>query len=260
MILKLIYTINRIISKLFSIFFERSQHQGKFLNKEESLNLLVNTNKSLIRWGDGESTILTGGNLYFQNNSFKLVKKFHLFVRKYSNKSNYLIAIPTEYLKKSKNNLSLDNKYKMWLYTRFVYWLYFKKIDVTYLDSFIFRENTSLKNTAIEKLWINKKHVFFVHSNFKYFFDFKEKYKSLFKTYFIQIPSANAFNYSTNVINKLLKIIKDKELLQNEICILISAGPAGKIIVVEMSNKGFQALDMGHYFDYKFYELRRDDK
>lgn len=253
--LKILFILNKLISEIYSKFDNNIPNKKIFLSQEESLNYLINSNKSLIRWGDGESAIFTGGNLYFQNNSLKLLIDFFKIVRNYKNNSQYLIALPNEFLINTKENLIETNKYKIWKFTRYIFNFFFKK-DVIYLDSFMFREGTSLANQEIERLWLKERKIIFIHSNYKYYLDFKTKYKEK-DIYFISVTSANSYSQKSKILKKVEEIFVSSDSQKNDFCIMVSSGPAGKTYVYELSKIGFKALDLGHYFDYKFYDIER---
>jgi hypothetical protein len=128
-----------------------------------------------------------------------------------------------------------------------------------YLDSFIFREDSELTNDEIKTLWKDESVIIFVHSNYKYYVDFAAGYPDK-KIHFISVYSANAASSFGRVINEAIKYSDIASANGQKACALISAGPAGKAMVVRMAEAGLRALDMGHYFDYKFYELRRERK
>jgi len=259
MILKIIFIFNKIFARIYNLYSDQKRKSGNFLSQEESIDELLKTNKSLIRWGDGESSILTGGDLYFQQNTMGLFKYFIKIVKTYNSQSNYLIAMPNEFLLQSKDELKKGNKYNIWRYSRYVFEFYFKKKNVQYLDSFIFRENTTLDNSLIEKLWEKENIIFFIHNNYKYFIDFKNKYLEK-EVVFFQVTSANSFKQIDTTIRHIQQKQKAMNIKKEDICILISAGPAGKAYVFDLSKDNYKTLDMGHYFDYKFYEIRRHDK
>jgi len=256
--MKLLFYIHRVCAFFYNKFFDSNGMNGEFMSQEESLELLISSDKSLIRWGDGESIIASGGSLYFQKNSFYLMKDFFTLVNNYNSSSKYLIALPHVYLKDKKSHLIEKNSYRTWKYTRYIYQLFFRK-DNIYLDAFLFRENTRLLNEKIELLWMKKKVIFFVHNNFKYYHDFEKKYSEK-SIYFIQINNSNSYQQIPTTINKITNIIKNNNLKKEEIIVLISAGPAGKVLVFKLVNIDLKALDMGHYFDYKFYGIKRDYK
>ncbi len=228
----------------------------KFLTQKESIQELISSNKSLIRWGDGESSILMGGDLYFQKNSHTLRKYLNCAVKEYTENSDYLIAVPAQFLTCTNYDLKISGKYRLWMKTRYVFKFFFRKSDNKFLDAFIFREDSSLDNKLIERLWSSEKVIFFVHNNYKYYVDFKKNNPDK-KVYFIGINSANSFAQMNKSIRKIISINKKHNFKKESFCCLISAGPAAKAYVIELSRIGFKSLDMGHYFDYKFYNIRR---
>ena len=200
-----------------------------------------------------------GGGLYFQKNSVDLFLKFNVMVRESSLDVPYVIAVPGRFLSISKNKLKEEKKYKAWRFTRYVYDCYFKKKSTIYLDSFLFRENSQIDNNVISKLWKDERFIIFVHNNYKYFCDFKSRYEDK-ETAFVQITSSNSYQKYSEILESIelaaVKLSKNKK----DICILASAGPTGKVLTYDLSYLGYRVLDMGHYFDYKFYEIRRDEK
>jgi len=81
--LKIYYFISTIVVLIYSIFFDKKKLRGVFMEDSESLNELLKSRKSLIRWGDGESKIFFGGDLYFQPNSISLFLSLRKIVKKY---------------------------------------------------------------------------------------------------------------------------------------------------------------------------------
>ena len=64
---------------------------------------------------------------------------------------------------------------------------------------------------------------------------------------FIQIPDKNAYKELEKIFGKIIDKIKDNK---NNSMIIISAGPAGKILVDKLGKKGIWAIDTGHCFDF----------
>lgn len=259
MFLRLLNGINLAAIYIFQNCVDRGPAGGKcLLNQKESIITLTASNKSLIRWGDGESTILLGGDVFFQNNSLTLFRKFIKLVRGYNNNSPYLMAMPNNYLNSSKSELYSINKYRTWVKTRYVFQLLFPKSEI-YLDSFIFREDSELSNEEIKALWRNEGTIIFVHSNYKYYYDFSAINPDK-EVHYVPVYSANADILCDQVIREVIKLSGSASSNGKKVCALISAGPAGKIMVVRLAEAGVRALDMGHYFDYKFYGLKRGKK
>ena len=259
MFLKVLQVFNLAAMYLFKIGHDRGPSECcSLLNQQESLLALTSSKKSLIRWGDGESTILTGGSVYFQNNSSRLLVRILKIVVSYGSDSPYLIAMPNEYLKCTKGELLERRKYRMWMKTRYVFRTLFPK-NQTYLDAFLFREDSELSNEQIGLLWKDEDVVLFVHSNYKYYRDFAASVPDK-ETSYIPVFSADSDSCHSRVLEDVEKIASEARGRSKTVCALVSAGPAGKVMVARMAEMGVRSLDMGHYFDYKFYNLRRDKK
>jgi len=259
MLLKVLHGLNLAAMYIFTMGPDRklSERRG-LLNQQESLLTLISSKKSLIRWGDGESTILTGGNIHFQQNSPSLLVRILKIVLGYKSDCPYLIAMPNKYLKYDKNELIGIKKYRMWAKTRYVFRLFFPKNE-TYLDAFLFREDSELSNDQIKLLWRDEDAVIFIHSNYKYYRDFADSIPDK-ETHFIPVFSAGSASCHRRVLEEAKKISEKVMKDSRSVCALVSAGPAGKVMVAEMAKLGIRSLDMGHYFDYKFYDLRRENK
>lgn len=249
----LIYIILKILSKILSKRYSKKTNKFKILSQKEGIEYLIKERKALIRWGDGETTIFAGGSINFQKNYYSLMFSFWDIVKNYSHNSLYILAIP-------KNIIESDNKEiekkDLWLLTKLIINSFFNANGL-YLDSMMFREDSSLENKDIEKLWIDYKNIIFLHNNYKYYNDFKNKYHDK-KIDFISVPSANSFEQNKKIINSINYIVHENN---GTTCILLSSGPSSKYIIKRiMNNSSIFCLDMGHYFDYKFYNIKRSKK
>lgn len=250
------YYINTAKVLIYSFFFNKRKMRGTFMGDTDSLKELLKSRKSLIRWGDGESKIFFGGNLYFQSNSLSLLLSLRKIVKTYSQDSAYYIALPNAFLAIDKDSLINLNKYHLWVQTRYLYTKYFESKKIFFLSSFMFREESNLKNTLIEQLWETESHIYFLHNNYKYYMDFCTKYPSK-KVIFVEVSSANSYRQHDSLLNFIKSNILVNNISRNNLCVLVSAGPASKSIIFSLTKSKIRSLDMGHYFDYKFYDITR---
>ncbi len=218
-----------------------------YLNDSETIEYLLKNKKSLIRWGDGESSCLLLKDIYFQKTSTELSSDLKSILVEYSaENSKYLLAGPNKYLSADILTLLYENKLLTWIKSRYVFMKYIKRSNVLG-DAFVFRPLSQLSNEIVEKLWINH-NIILVHPEVRVFEDFKRKYSSN-KVMFIQIKSENAYSE----INDISKNIFNSGFSKSNTRILISGGPAAKVIIKLGSDKGYIAYDMGQYFKWKFY-------
>lgn len=148
--------------------------------------------------------------------------------------------MPAEFIKCSGKKLIKSREYiSSWAFTRY----YFKRNldkNVKYGDAFIFKKINANK---YKEIWNSKDNVIFVHNDKKYAEAFSELYDK--NTFFIKIPSKNAYDDYENIKKEILLKARDKENL----IILVSAGSCGKVLVNDLSQKGYQCIDTGHCFD-----------
>ncbi len=84
------------------------------------------------------------------------------------------------------------------------------------------------------------------------YFKNKKIYRSA-KTFQISAPKENAFKYHIEISKEILCIIKENNIKKENLVILISLGPAAKVIAYKLSKLGFLVYDMGYFF--KFFSL-----
>ena len=218
-----------------------------FLDENETITNVIDKNQSIIRWGDGETNILLGKSIYFQkyNHRLRLMLRDTLF----SDEKNILICIPVDYLKCSIFQLIRQKKLRVWAYTRYVLHSYLRK-SRTYGDAFIFRTKSKLNKEQISLLWDNKS-VILVGSSREKYIDFSRQQK--LKCEFVQIDESNAFNKYQETLEKIIEISKNYS--NQELRVLISAGPMAKILVHQLSLLGFVSYDIGQYLNWKFYDV-----
>lgn len=224
----------------------------KFLNKEQTLDYLLKNKKSFIRFGDGEFTLLYGFDIRFQRYNPLLKSSLERIIRAYALDSPYLLGLPFQYLKMSYSDLKKIGKLAYWQKGKILIQSYTSKRCI-YGDSFTFRptdipRDSPLKDQEIFELWRNKE-VLLVGSMVK---NFKNKDLPLAKAqYLLECPTTNAFEKREEIIESIYDIINIHHLKRDNMIILISLGPAAKIITYELSKKGLIAYDMGHYFDLR---------
>lgn len=236
---------------IFNIIHFRGIRKHSYLNSKDTIKYLLANNKSLIRWGDGESSILFGRPIHFQESNKELSNSLKEIIKTYSStNSNFLLAAPSKYLEASIFTLLKNKKLIIWLRTRYIFGKLISKESILG-DAFIFRPLSTLKNNEIEKLWLGF-NIIFVHPEQAIYLDFKKKYPQN-KVKFVKINDKNAFSNIDSIMQEIKEIIKDKEFERVNTKILICAGPSAKVLIYELSALGYTCYDLGHYFKWKFY-------
>lgn len=230
----------------------------KSKNTMETCMELANSNKSIIRLGDGEFMLITGKDIPFQKYDENLAKKLKQIFK--INDANLLIGGPVEYYSYIPN---LRNSVKEFLYFKggeiFSNIKNYYNPETTYysttvsqvfpvFETYDFEKHFNLfksifnnkKITVITGEWIKRKidHNIFLDSN-------------ALSIDYIYGPSANAYNEYENLKKKIEKTPKDNILI-------FALGPAGKILAYDMYNIGYRVLDLGHIIkDYDAYKKQK---
>lgn len=218
--------------------------KSRLLSVHETINNSIQYNKSLIRFGDGEFIIINGKSIHYQKQNERLRNYLVKIMEDYINNPkdcNYMVCMPNQFL--NCNGLKIAKKrlwISCWSETRYLFKTNYDK-NVTYGDSFLF---SSKYSNVYNKLWMKKDKIIFLHNNKIYAQNFEQKYN--IETIFIQVPKKNAFDKFDELLCKV-KYEVDKS--QEDIAVLISAGPCAKVLVYELSKNGVFAIDTGHCWD-----------
>lgn len=219
------------------------------MDAKETTDLIIN-GKSLIRFGDGEFRIYRGFDIHYQPWSEQLKIEFNKIKADYEEKDRdcpYILAVPKKYMQCS--GFELGRKRVLvssWAESR----LQFKRTfgqQLTYGDSFLFEKRN---NSIFSKIWCNAddtRTVFFVHNSLKCAHNFANTYHR--KVIHIQCPSYDAFNSWENIYANILKEINDRQFCPDDVQIVLSAGPAGKVLCYYLSREGYHCIDTGHCWD-----------
>ena len=219
---------------------------AKILNSEETVKYILDNKKSIIRLGDGEFNILNGKDISYQKYSKQLKEELNNVLELYFKSKGdceYLLCVPKYFMECSGFKLMKKRIYiASWAYSREQFQKNFPQ-DILYGDAFLFkRENEEI----YEKIWVNSnyKTCVFIHNDKKYAEKFENEYN--IKTKFIKINSRNAYEQINDIKLKVLDYINED---RKNVIVLISAGPAGKILVKDLSRKGIFSIDTGHCWD-----------
>ena len=230
------------------------------LSPEETLDEIINNNRSISRYGDGEFDLIFGKGIGFQKFNKILTKKLK---RVLNNKRNgFLVGINVPY-----NNTYLD-KYTYKSKEFYINWVEKEKIGLftlinlnkKYYSSFISRFYLEIKDKSkvpdyikkLKQIW-DQKDILIVEgekSRLGIGNDLFNNSKSIKR---IICPAENAFNVYDKIINEVKKF--DKSFL-----ILLALGPTSTVLAYDLYHLGYQAIDIGHIdIEYEWF-LRKATK
>lgn len=227
---------------------------------DETLDILMTTNKSFCRLGDGEIDIINGKDCPFQRYDLRLAKKMvEILSRK---KDNLYVGLNGAYFDSPFKYIERNHKFyrqKGTMFRRF--FLSVCDLDSTYLDAccfgayFRFDENYDYEGhyNRIKNLFSQKKITIVCGKTVfdKLEYDIFEKCS---EKHFLYAPSKNAFDEYDNII----KQIKNSVPKDNLVCIIL--GMTATVLAADLADMGYTAWDLGHIAkDYDCY-MKKTEK
>lgn len=223
----------------------------KILNSDKSLDELITSGKSIARYGDGEFKLIMGENIGFQKSHPELTRRLKEILK--NDNDNVLVGIvdifgycPNIYMKKIVM-LCRETLYK---------YINFNKtyVDASLARRFVFptEEQGVEYYNKIKSLWNNKDVVIVegAGSRLGVGNDLFEGAKSIER---ILCPIKNAFSKYDVILSECLKQPEDK-------LFILALGPTATLLAVDLAEKGYRALDIGHLDTCYETFLRKSDK
>ena len=229
---------------------------------DETLDELLKTEKSLIRFGDGEFNIMNGYSIAFQEYNEELARGMKEILLT-ANQEEMLLCMP-EVFKAFRGEFPLD-------YNSEIFWK--KELD-RYAD--FFQEYCQSKTYG--SAFISRPYIYSKDKTRA--FDQFEKMKQLFEGKDLLIvegatsrsgvgndlfdkansikriicPSHNAFSKIKEIIEKILEHSEGR-------LILLMLGPTAKVLAYQLTQQGYRALDLGHIdSEYEWMQMKAETK
>src|SRR5210317_1229697 len=92
------FGLNLLVAKLDCMIHTKKTPLN-ILSSEKTIKHAIYNKKSILRWGDGDTRIALGGNMYYQKHSNKLQNELQSIL-KYTSDEPYLLCIPPDAIKK----------------------------------------------------------------------------------------------------------------------------------------------------------------
>lgn len=259
---RLMFRLNRMATNIFNILYT-GPLQYRALGQEQSLQLLLESRKSYIRLGNGESEILVGLDMATQVYSKGLRDALAEIIINYSPRANYLLGMTNWRLTRSVRELKStpnQNAFRLWRFMRYVFWKYgMGEIDMPFLEADMFRlGDVRLGTDRIEGLWKEASHIIVVYNNEASYRRFSESQKGR-KTYFFGIPDKNFFSMLPETQDRIIRLIEKEGMKKEDLVILASAGPGAKVLCYNLCQKdaNYLCYDMGNFFHMHYGHAQR---
>lgn len=233
---RLVYAVNDLL-RLFRF---------QILSTDETLDLLLTTDVSLARFGDGEMAIMLGRDIHFQHYNPKLAANLS-FILKMRPYEDFMVGVPmalnttkglnpqasTYWEKNLKTGrlhwLRLANRRKVYLNSSFT-WCYVDEID---------KEQASESFKRIVLLW-ESKDVLIIEGKNGRFGVGGGLLSNASSVRRVLCPDKNAFEKYDTIMETIHRCYTDGQL------VLLSLGPTATVLAYDLYKEGKRAIDIGH--------------
>ncbi len=251
--------IGPIFALLFYIFRTNFKKDSThIMSLDATIDYILKHNTSMIRFGDGEISLLNDDDLHFQRVDSVLKEKLIGIFKSYH--TNLLICIPNIF-----GNLRKFNSRSFWfsIHHVFKYYKYWKNLlskKQIYGDAFVTRPFLSYKKTdhaaiifdKLFSIWKNKK-ITLIEGEKSRLGVGNDMFNEVLEIERILCPAENAFAKYTDIKEAAFRTPKNR-------LILVSLGPTAKILAYELFLAGYRVLDIGHIdMEYEMF-LRKSHK
>lgn len=240
------------------LYVEPQHKKPKVLSIEETIDTILREECSVIRFGDGEIALIDGIDLAFQKRNDNLVKELETIIQ--TDKKGLLICVPGMW-----GNLGIFMPYAYHFIMHHMYrhkhiWDALLSTEKTYGDTNVTRHYLGYKDKGradiifkkIFSIWENKDVVLIEgeKSRLGVGNDMFANTRSMKR---ILCPPENAYAKIDAIKKEVLTVPKDT-------LILLSLGPAAKVLAYDLFLQGYRVVDIGHIdMEYEMF-LRKEMK
>lgn len=219
----------------------------KIKTYDETLDLLINTNCSIARFGDGEFNLICGKSIAFQNFDSRLQKRLKEILL--NKDENFFAGIPRSLFHYSNTNTKLLSVQKDFLSQYYIpqeqQFYSFLDLQKEYIPTEITQMYMMFENYDFDsyfekakKIWENKDIV--IACGDRVFDNIENNiFDCAASIEYVHCPTTNAFSQYDEILDKL------KHFDTSKLMILI-LGPTAKLLAADLHSSGYRALDLGH--------------
>lgn len=229
------------------------------LSIDDTIEALIHSEKSLVRYGDGEITMIEGKNVEYQEYDEELSRKMYEILQ-FENK-NLLVAIPDIFESLEQYTERSQRFWKEHLF-------FFRKIyqkdcnqSKVYYNAFVSRCYYMIRDkelcgewfTNIKKIWENKD-IIIVEGDVSHNGVENDLFICAKSIERIICPSKNAYGVYDKILAACLAYPKDR-------LFLTAVGNTAKILTAHLVEEGYRAIDIGNLdMEYDWYLKKAETK
>lgn len=245
---KIVYLFNRVLKYVIKFHI---------LDTDQSIEEVLKEKNSIVRYGDGELTIMLGGSIDFQEYNEQLAERLKRIL--ICTEPNLLVAIPRAIINTDGYNQKAKDFWKNNMNTGRMHWVKLCDLSKTYCNASLTRlfiDYENKKNSfewfaRIQKLWENK-NILIVEGEASKLGVGNDLFSNAKGIKRIIAPSKHAYTWYDQIFQSILDVKKDN-------LILISLGPTATVLTYDLHRLGIRAIDIGHiqleyeeFFKYRY--------
>lgn len=220
----------------------------KYLSPKDTINYIIDNNTSLVRYGDGTFSYISGISIYFNGWHFRYNKNFcrRLLSTLNRDEKKVLACFPLPQITKTKKeykNDGIENEWNIWVLSKVLAKKYLKTSSI-YGDSHCFHPKYSDIDYNKLKEYLSSKNIIIVSSSIELVKNLKLG-KSLDT---VRAPSNDAWEEYDSIFSSITEIIKNNNYKKEEVLVMASLCEAAKVLVYDLSDLGYTAWDTGQFF------------
>ena len=228
---------------------------------DESLDLILNQGKSVIRFGDGEFNIIRGESIFYQDYNKELAMRLESIILS-GNYDNTLICLPDVFEGLDRYNTYAQRTYLERFFPQNREFL--KTIEKTenwYGSTFVSRPYIDLVDKSesagyfekLKRIW-NRRDVLIVEGKYSRSGIGNDLFDNAKTVERIICPSKNSYDKLRPIEDAIRRYAGDK-------LILLMLGPTAKVIVDDLHYLNNQIIDIGHIdSEYEWFKMGARDK
>lgn len=221
----------------YSVIFDVSV-KANFYYENELIDH-IKKGKSIIRFGDGETSLMLGEPIHFQKSDIFLASALREIVSKYEKTSPYILCVAERYILATNKELRKKGLFRCWITSKAYFNHLFNK-NIKYGDAHMFYINGFFENKIYPI--INNKKVIVVTKEADIVIKKPIMSKMFSNIAWVRAPEKDSYGSLSSILENVMTAVDNKE----NTTVLISTGPMGKVLAHNLSSIGIQSIDIGH--------------
>lgn len=201
--------------------------------------------RAIVRWGDGETQLVLGRNIGYQEASKEIGRELRMVLR--SRRPDMLLCVPPALIDLSNQKQRVPAREQRIWFKTLILIRFFTKGRKFVGDAFMFRMETEFSGWKYLKIVLRESSGIIIVSSEQEDLVRLEGEAGTANIAQVLVPSRHAFSQRESVLEEIYSLLQDGGFDT----VLFSAGPLSKILILELTNctaDDVRLIDTGHLF------------